>query len=283
MLTHFLNAHATVCQSMCRLWGKHGCSDFSATSVSAEMKDNGDDLYRLLKDRLKWRKDKRLDPNKHRHWSIQSFERNLGALAAIDVKGGRVIDDVKSADRETCFLRDPIDGKFLEVKEGEATGVHGNYNRFDERRRRFIRTGFEYDEESSRDVVVRVSEHVEAANLRRGGDKKKPHYRKYPHKDAAHLVPDIERDGHADDLKSYVGIGFKNTATSTITDADGLFDWDEETVKGLQASNDGCSTLESKKRKLVAYWFELLDDLKIPMKHSVSESFGIEAYLRIFG
>ena len=96
-------------------------------------------------------------------------------------------------------------------------------------------------------------------------------------------MPDIERDGYADDLKSYVGIGFKNTATSTITDADGLFDWDEETVKGLQASNDGCSTLESKKRKLVAYWFELLDDLKIPMKHSVSESFGIEAYLRIFG
>jgi len=259
-------------------------ADFAASLVSDEMKANGDELHRLLKSRLKWLKDKRLDPAKRSQWPIKSFERNLGALAAIDVKGERVIDDVKSSDSETCFLRDPLDSEFVEVKEGVASGVHGSYNRFDVRRRRFIRTGFEYDEESNRDVVVRVGEHVEAAKLTKESDKKKPHYRKYPHKDAAHVIPDIERNGYAHDLKSYIGIGFKNTATSTITsDAGGLFVWDEETVKGLQASSDGCSTLESKKRKLVAHWFELLDDLKIPLKHNVSESFGMETYLKNFG
>ena len=103
------------------------------------------------------------------------------------------------------------------------------------------------------------------------------------YKDSASLIPNIERKGYSHDLKTYVGIGFRNEATSTLTaDAGGLFVWDEEVVKGLEASSDGCSTLESKKRKLVGYWFELLDDLKIPLKHNVSESFGIEAYLKNF-
>lgn len=174
----------------------------------------------------------------------------------------------------------------MEVKEGDASAVHGNYNRFDSRRRRFIRSGFEYDEESNRDLVVRVEEHKEAAKLRRDSDKKKPHYRLFPHKESAHLVPNVERKGYSHDLESFVGIGFKNESSGTLTsDAGdgGLFVWDDEVVKGLEAASDGCTTLESKKRKLVAYWFELLDDLKIPLKHNVSESFGIETYLKNFG
>ena len=257
-------------------------ADF-ATEVTDDLKENADVLCSLLKSRLSLRKAIRLAPGKRNHWSIKGFEKNLAALAAIDAKGNRVVDDLKSSDDETCYLRDPLVANFLEINENNTSGIHGNYNRFDSRRRHFVRTGFEYDEESNRDVGVRVREHIEAAKLRRDGDKKKPHYRLHPNKDSASLIPNIERKGYSHDLKSYVGIGFRNEATSTLTaDAGGLFVWDEEVVKGLEASSDGCSTLESKKRKLVGYWFELLDDLKIPLKHNVSESFGIEAYLKNF-
>lgn len=261
-------------------------ADFVNAEVTDELKENADALLVLLKNRLCWRKTMRLQPEKRDQWPIKGFETNLAALAAIDVKGGRVVDDLKSSDDETCYLRDPLVANFLEVKEGNATAVHGNYNRFDSRRRRFVRSGFEYDEESNRDLVVRVEEHKEAAKLRRDSDKKKPHYRLFPHKESAHLVPNVERKGYSHDLESFVGIGFKNESSGTLTsDAGdgGLFVWDDEVVKGLEAASDGCTTLESKKRKLVAYWFELLDDLKIPLKYNVSESFGMETYLKNFG
>eukprot|EP00562_Extubocellulus_spinifer_P025400 CAMPEP_0178665548 /NCGR_PEP_ID=MMETSP0698-20121128/30012_1 /TAXON_ID=265572 /ORGANISM="Extubocellulus spinifer, Strain CCMP396" /LENGTH=1270 /DNA_ID=CAMNT_0020308869 /DNA_START=177 /DNA_END=3986 /DNA_ORIENTATION=- len=258
-------------------------ADYSRV-VPGEAKENADKLLLRYKNRL-WERmqdgKRRLHPSKYDHWFIRLFLDNLPTLTAIDIKGGRVKGDVAALRKDDCFFVDPIVANFLSVRDEGAKKLHGSYMRFHTTNRRYFRGGKEYSENASKDRYIpdRIDEHIVGAKLLTDRSRKKRHYRAYCARSAKSLVSKAERLGYAEDVETFVGIGFNSDNSDTLTSNQGLFSWSESALSGLSSAADGCSSIESKKLNAAAFMFELLDCLKIPAKDDVGESFGAETYL----
>ena len=158
-----------------------------------------------------------------------------------------------------------------------------NYNRI---RHVWIRSGkvvgsSQSNGETSRNFKIRQDEH---ANCARCNTKSSRFYSLYPD-EQANTIGNIRR-GFWHHLRQYCGIGFsRKEGTKGITDIeDGLFMWDENSIKKIENLKlIGCTTIKEKQLVMVGYALELVYDLMIAVSDNVSQSPGFESCLGIFG
>ena len=96
-------------------------------------------------------------------------------------------------------------------------------------------------------------------------------YRKYPDNSLA----DFNSSGKRSHLKQYCGLAFKRGNTTQLKSKDGVFIWDDVTMKKLEKIKGNHSIEIIKLNMLACYLFEFVYDLCIS-SDGVSESAGFE-------
>ena len=126
-------------------------------------------------------------------------------------------------------------------------------------------------------MIKRVKIHSEEAKK-----KKKGLYGKYPHKDSNNVTQ--FRVGYFHHLKAFCGLGFVPTNADRLVDTsdNGIFEWDDATIKAINNWNVH-GTKKEKQLMLVAYLFELVYDLMLSPTYCVSLNPGFESCHGYFG
>ena len=172
------------------------------------------------------------------------------------------------------------------IVEGEVNELEGCYLHYNRIRHVWIRSGkvvgsSQSNGETSRNFKIRQDEH---ANCARCNTKSSRFYSLHPD-EQANTIGNIRR-GFWHHLHQYCGIGFsRKEGTKGITDIeDGLFMWDENSIKKIENLKlIGCTTIKEKQLVMVGYALELECDVMIAAFDSVSQSPGFESCLGIFG
>jgi hypothetical protein len=132
---------------------------------------------------------------------------------------------------------------FFSLGSGDLADLDGSYGVADGGRQfRMIRFGA-----AEVGMSNRWRGHEKASKLDTAQDRKSRFYRLYPHQNFLTNDPSCLRKGEFQDLKQFVGIGFKRYNKENIVN---LFDWDNDEVKELEkltAAFESRNTLVDKK------------------------------------
>ena len=260
-----------------------GVFNIDKETVNAEMKIRADKIGTLLKGRLEMHITNKIkDQTKHNHYSLNFTRNNLNRVVAVMCFVNHMTHDPDRAGRNTCLLKHPSNGSFIQVNDPKIEGSYLHYYSVD---CEWVRSG----KAVGSDVSVphcglkkRNIEHEKMARKSRTVDGR-GFYTMFPTRDNPN---GLQRVGFFDDMVQYVGLGFereKNIEGLVSNENDmGLFDWTGVLDK-LEATNiRGCETLKEKQLVLVGYLFELCYDLCLSGTSNVSNNPGFESVLGIF-
>ena len=130
-------------------------------------------------------------------------------------------------DLARCLLSIPMSvGVFLDAHNESKKELEGCYLYFDEIEYCWIRSGKVAGRDSN--FGIRGDQHAKAAKDPNNSGSK--FYRKYPDDSLA----DFNSSAKRSHLKQYCGLAFKRGNTLQLTSKDGLFIWDDVTMKELE-------------------------------------------------
>ena len=203
------------------------------------------------------------------HYAFKWAKRNFHPMVAAMSYFGHMkqkLNTVKS-DLARCLLSIPMSvGVFLDARNESKKELEGCYLYFDEIEYRWIRSGKAAGRGSN--FGIRDDQHAKAAKDPNNNGSE--FYRKYPDDSLA----DFNSSGKRSHLQQYCGLAFERGNTSQLTSKDGVFIWDDVTMKELEKIK-GNDSIENVQLNMLAYLFEFVYDLCIG-SDGVSESAGFE-------
>ena len=249
-------------------------------SVNQEVKDKADVLVKYLRSRLSAFMSRRnVTKARQQHWAIQLANKNLSVIAAFMVIADHVKTNLQPLD-ETHSLLSPEPHKFIPCEQHKEW--IGAYAYRDENQGIFIRSG----KSSAKGFCHRHNEHRKEAMKKATTSNR--FYSSYPTKCNPRYKTSRLVLGCFDDLKQYIVAGFdpKCELASRIDksyDEGGIMILSQTHKEKINASMKQTPNALHKYHTYLSYLFELGYDLAIAPSHNVSDSFGFESFVGLFG
>ena len=132
---------------------------------------------------------------------------------------------------------------------------------------------------------IRLEQHAKGARLDNAESQKSNFYQQFPSKNCTHSTEGMKR-GSFEDITFFVGTAFRkdtaqqpdNVLVKDVSEG-GIFRWQKQDMQLAKTIPQG-STLAEKQVHMVALLLEMFDDLMIEPKYNVSESSGMDPFMR---
>ena len=247
---------------------------------NSELVSKCDRLHSILNDRFNDRVFNRIDESIRDNFSIHWFRTNLSRFCALVTLLGQVVNDIESIDNTSTLLthHQGPHSRFVCVLDA-MVALEGCYLHYDCERHCWVRSGLAVGS----DAIQRPMNEMERANELNSKAKISSDRFGifYPSKESR--PNGSVRRGWFENLQQYCGIGFDRSETTSSLYAvdDGIFYWDEASLKEtnrLQAYD--CETLHEKQLLMVGYCLELGYDLIIHPDNNIYRMLGFGYCLR---
>jgi hypothetical protein len=167
---------------------------------------------------------------------------------------------------------------FLPV-EGDIRQLCGTYLMYFPEWEEIFRAGYAFGVTTN--LGTRTDDHRQNSKLTRAELQKSKLYNMFPSKSTT-VDTRVTRVGHMEDVKFLVGNAFdRNSVKWLVTDFSdgGIFHWSDAAMKVAQSIHLGAN-IQDKQVIMVTYMLEALDGLMIDPKYNVSESPGMDIFMR---
>ena len=247
--------------------------------VTDEMKEKADLLVKILRSRMNFMLESRnVSKDRREHWAIKLAFKNLSVVAAYMILCQHVKEDLLCLDEQKSLLTSDT-GKFIQCQDHSER--IGSYLYFCINDWQWIRSG----KVSGQGFGDRHKEHLVQA--RRDEIPDSMFYRCYPTRDSKR-VGSITQRGIFDNLTQYIAAGFDGNCEIAACadksyDEGGILVMNDNEKQQIKSSMKQTKNVIAKFHAYLAYLMEFGYDLALSPAHNVSESFGFEGFVGLFG
>ena len=213
----------------------------------------------------------------HGCWQFAWDNRNVHACLKVAMNQTHVLGKLRMCD-QFSGLWASNSSVFLPV-EGDIRQLCGTYLMYFPEWEEIFRAGYAFGVTTN--LGTRTDDHRQNSKLTRAELQKSKLYNMFPSKSTT-VDTRVTRVGHMEDVKFLVGNAFdRNSVKWLVTDFSdgGIFHWSDAAMKVAQSIHLGAN-IQDKQVIMVTYMLEALDGLMIDPKYNVSESPGMDIFMR---
>ena len=206
---------------------------------------------------------------------------SVGEAIKVALGQAKDLEDLKACD-ENSDLWTHDTAAFMTI-EGDIKSLVGSYVAWFQKWSRMFRSGKSYGADTN--FGIRLEQHAKGARLDNAESQKSNFYQQFPSKNCTHSTEGMKR-GSFEDITFFVGTAFRkdtaqqpdNVLVKDVSEG-GIFRWQKQDMQLAKTIPQG-STLAEKQVHMVALLLEMFDDLMIEPKYNVSESSGMDPFMR---
>ena len=167
--------------------------------------------------------------------------------------------------------------------EGDTKSLVGSYVAWFQKWARMFRSGKSYGAETN--LGIRIEQHGRGALLDDAESQQSNFYQQFPSKKGKGGTEGF-RKGYFEDITFFLGTAFRkdtaqqpnNVLVKDVSEG-GILKWQKQDMELLKTIPQGNTALE-KQAHMVGFLLEVFDDLMIEPKYNVSESSGMDPFMR---
>lgn len=205
----------------------------------------------------------------------------MGAAIKVALGQAKDIEDLKACDECSDLWTHDLTA-FMPI-EGDTKSLVGSYVAWFQKWARMFRSGKSYGAETN--LGIRIGQHGKGALLDDAESQQSNFYQQFPSKKGKGGTEGF-RKGYFEDITFFVGTAFRketaqqpnNVLVKDVSEG-GIFKWQKQDMELLKTIPQG-NTVVEKQAHVVGLLLELFDDLMIEPKYNVSESSGMDPFMR---
>jgi hypothetical protein len=249
--------------------------------LTGDAGETADLLAALLASRLSTRV--QLHPaewqRKHECWTVFAAE-NVSIGAALKVALGQTkdLEDLRGCDDCSELWTHNVDA-FIPITGDMKKFVGSYFTRFAKWARQ-IRAGKVYGADAN--YGTRIDQHKKGSRLDNAESQRSNFYQKFPSASSVNSTPGM-RKGTFEELQFFIGTAFrKDKVDALLKDVSegGIFRWSPKSLRLARTKVHLGSNLEEKQLQMVAHLLEVFDGLMMETAYNVSESLGMDIFMR---